>query len=252
MIKKIEDRYFKECNVVMLPTKDFTKIIKVLSTGEVRLYQNDDHEYSSFKCVIKSNLQHQHLYITSDDEIKEGDWFYDSEKGKIHQCNHVFTNAVSAVSNNVTRYTHYVDTRILFKIIATTDKSLNITKQTSYRLGKSAALDVEYLPQPSQSFIKAFVKAGSIKEVLVEYEKGGCTHNSCYTPECKDLCYTIRTGSHNTITIKEAKEKMYSREEVKELCMLAHNNGWKANTAFTTKKGQSPKYTISHWIKENL
>ena len=60
----------KEAKVHMLPTEDKTAIrynssLKIISK-DISDYGVDNNDYIS--C--------QHLYVTTDEEIKEGDWFF--------------------------------------------------------------------------------------------------------------------------------------------------------------------------------
>lgn len=89
-----------------------------------------------------------HLYITTDDEIKDGDWFYLQDADVIAQ------------------YTTVKPVKEAKKIIACTDDSLRIGE-----LKEGGR--IEHLPQPSQSFIEYFIeeynKANIITDVMVEY-----------------------------------------------------------------------------------
>lgn len=77
-------------------------------------------------------LDNQHLYIVSDEGIKEEDWFF-------------FENKIEQLTKG---YFVFNEAR---KIIATTNSKLN-------------------LPRPSNDFLKAYCKAnGKIDEVYVEY-----------------------------------------------------------------------------------
>ena len=148
-----------------------------------------------------------HLYITSDDEIKDGDWciMFDS-----------IGNIFSTPQQYKPKEGHILNDG-LKKIIATTDSSL-MHLSNNGRVGYN-------LPQPSQSFIKKYCElGGNIDKVLVEYESKGCIlkNGVCadyLTDECKDegyRCYKLKTDSHNTITIKPVKDS-WTREEVIDL-----------------------------------
>lgn len=113
----------------------------------------------------KELYQPQHLYIISDEEIKEGDW-------KI-----VFDSLTSTV-RTVEIHKHSKDTECpIFlnerKIIATTDESLTINSELSAYYKNELGGGIK-LPQPSQSFIEKFFgryNAGKlITDVMVEYE----------------------------------------------------------------------------------
>ena len=85
------------------------------------------------KTIVSSakNCNDQHLYITSDDEIKEGDWYYDT--------NH---NAIGKYDSSA---------QIGKKIVATTDKSI-MHLSNNGRVGYP-------LPNIPESFIQDYIKA---------------------------------------------------------------------------------------------
>ena len=123
----------KKCKIVMLPTEDKTNIN--LYKGKLNKNKIGDFDYRTFGTMLLpgpliEKSTPQHLYITSDDEIKEGDCMYDTSE------NTTYKNIGQGVSG--------------YKIIATTDKSLG-------------------LPQPSKAFIEKYCKVGGINEVVVDY-----------------------------------------------------------------------------------
>lgn len=102
------------------------------------------------------HCSHYHLYILSDEEIKEGDWCI-----MLDSFGNVFSNP-RQYTNPETQFLN----KGLRKIIATTDSSLRIGK---LEVGGK----IEHLPQIPQSFIEKFVekynKGDIITEVMVEY-----------------------------------------------------------------------------------
>ena len=194
----------KKAKVIMLPTKDASHICKSI----IGLHFTE-------KMISKVEMfTNQHLYITTDDEIKEGDWFISSKTNKPLQ----FFHDISTFKEDR-------------KIIATTDKSLRIRMT-------GCTIETKPLPQPSQAFIKAFVKAGGIDEVLVEYE----IHNH---PDLGEVDCTLKVDSHNTITIHPIKDS-WNREEVEHLISLSN---WQINMGRNKNLAQSD---IDNWIKDNL
>ena len=131
---------FKRAQVIMLPTENKINgsIVKDIKEESKILHikQKDYCEHEDFVA--------QHLYITSDDEIKEGDLHITSDHSGF----------------GFRKY----------KIIATTDTSLK-TDNPNYDIGKLAYIT---LPQPSQQFIEKYIesynKGEIITDVLVEYE----------------------------------------------------------------------------------
>jgi len=206
--------------VVMLPTEKASNLWK---------HKKEDRlGYSNGTTIEDSLVIPQHLYITSNEEIKEGDW-----------C---ITNG----GNNrigVDKYQSTIQYTIKpLKIIATTDKSLliNITKKSSDGI-KYKHLPV-YFPAIPESFIKAFVESnGTIKEVLVEYEERwkdlGDRGDGKHIYETNHL--VLKTRPDNTIIISQAK--MYSRDEV--INLISQHSIWKIS---------NPRGDIDKWIKDNL
>ena len=95
-------------NIYILPTDKFQNI--KLSLFENKLYLGD----------IASTALPQHIYITSDEEIKEGDWYFtilDNEIFKADISTIRIMNDANKYSNTTYKNTH-------FKIILTTDQDL--------------------------------------------------------------------------------------------------------------------------------
>lgn len=170
---------FKNCKVVMLTTNKKTNLYK--DNGSM-YFDQEPSEFSDFK----------HLYFLSDDEIKDGDWFYTSKY--IRRCEKDSLGSLG--------FTSYDNAAFLFiqpnfkKIIATTDK-------LPYQ-GHFEGIDcTNYLPQPSHDFIKIFVKeynkGNIITDVLVEYENCGDKENGV-----AGIMEHISTDD-NTISIKQIK-----------------------------------------------
>ena len=222
----------KRCKVVMLPTKEKSDIF-IGKTHSVLHYKNNipDEEFKSY----------QHLYIISDDEIKEGDWCYDKRPDE----NGDLVDIVYQVKN----IEFELRTSTEKKIIATTDSSL-------WRPSHKYASDVILLPQPSQQFIEKFIeeynRGNVITDVLVEYENkfDGKEYVDELDAYGYDKIKSILKINHkdNNIIIKIAKDS-WSREEViefgnkvKEYC----KNGWKSDSLHRVF------FEWDKWIEENL
>lgn len=193
----------------------------------------------------------QHLYITSDDKIKENDWIYNELSGIDKYIeNEEFKDGIVVMYNNQ-GYEVAEDLKNVRKIISTTDTSLKITKSSLsnsalheyIKLGSVCANYKDILPQPSQQFIEKYIdsynKGEIITDVLVEYEQ-------------KKYIITLDTwGNHivpkintkdDSITIKKLKD-IWNREEIKLLIEKYQNIFGTANSASTF---------VQNWIKENL
>jgi hypothetical protein len=200
------------------------KTVKVvmLST-EKAIYAGNDifWYYTNQKVLYKDGFQ-QHLYLISDDEIKEGDWYYSPETKQVYnQSNHETSLPCR-------------------KIIATTDTSLFYDKPFRSNYGGSKAT---MLPQIPESFIQAYIKAYNegkpitevaVEVILEEYLQGTRQENH------KIL---IKTRSDNTIIIHQAK--MYTRDEVANLIRKMYYET-------TGKSTGHPDGACSRWIENNL
>lgn len=169
----------------------------------------------------------QHLYFLSDEEIKEGDWYYSSEIG---------------FSGGVSQYKGGIKLTSWKKIIATTDSSLE------YSFGKTASFE---LPHPSESFLEVFVreynKGNVIKEVMVEYGEIEYGHVDDYSQPHGFETQLKVNSKDNTITIKRVKES-WNREEIIQLFRDHHKT-------FSTKHEAFSKLLwiqSNEWIEQNL
>ena len=240
----------KKAKVVMLPTNE-----KVINTKEYQLllsaslfwtskieierytegwfFLNNSSAPNSCAITIPNVelFKHQHLYIISDDEIKEGDWCYDKRPDE----NGDLVDIVYQVKN----IEFELRTSTEKKIIATTDSSL-------WRPSHKYASDVILLPQPSQQFIQKYIeeynKGNVITDVLVEYQtklEWTYSHSGNRIQEESNPFLKIN-HKDNTITIKKVKDN-YSREEVENLIYSAMKDRCYTTVAEWKK-----------WIEENL
>lgn len=205
---------YNKCKVVMLPTKNINNSSIILGvvpnwaqlTSEVL----NDQEWQNFG-------KPQHLYILSEEEIKEGDWCLGKDSdGK---------NYLIQMNNTTSPKFHYE----IHKIIASTDLNLRI-------------------PQIHQSFISLCIeeynKENIIEEVEVEYEDKGYPHY--YTSAggigsarwIKDL--RLKINPDNTISIKPLKNS-WNREEIVNLF-----------EKFNNEKCIFPQKILNDWLKQNL
>jgi hypothetical protein len=228
-----EGKHYIQGKVVMLATKDQTYQVK-----EGGLFINDTRKHSwgkleALRCERVTQHGHSwngtgirtdicHLYITSDDGIKEGDWVY-YKNGSLEGIHQVING-------------QRPKTMILKKIIATTDE-LKL-KDISRPLGV-----YQILPSPSENFIKAYIEAYNngnvIEDILIEVEeiKGDLGIILSLTNE--DFKLKLKD---NNIIIKKVKDS-WSRDEV---CNLLNEY-----RVYTWKTG-STAIDLTKWIEENL
>lgn len=183
----------------------------------------------------ENNRSSHHLYIVTDDEIKEGDWclfFWDGNKeGELGQIG-------SKPQQYFPENGHTLN-KNLRKIIATTDPNLQ-ANVGGYML-------TQKLPQIPQSFIEEYCRKGGIDEVDVEYGK---YRDGNFINDGKTHAFTTllrpKVNSDNTINIHLVKDT-YTREEVEQLCVSAYADGFYEGT-----KKDSPCKDPVFWLRENL
>lgn len=245
----------RRAKVIMLPTTDKSNVIL-----DVSIAANKDLIYLNNikKAELKGN-QNQHLYITTDDEIKEGDWCVITNK----------TGTKFIAKNNGSNYKlstgGYVNcSGESKKIIATTDKSLSNCycskcKGSGNKVSKKPLLGnclkcggrgiiINTLPQPSKAFIEKYCKVSGIDEVMIEYEskyniRRKQNPNFIGDALSEDRIKNIlKVNSHNEITIYPIKNS-WNREEVSNLIK---------KYALEEHIISSTSDILNIWIKENL
>ena len=192
----------------------------------------------------------QHLYFTTDEEIKEGDW-YITDDLKLLQCNKVLLNLVYA-DGDYGRNPNGVR-----KIIASTDPKLDSLKECPIRGGVS---NVKYIfPKIPQDFIKAYCEQGGIDEVDVECDVMDISTLTSNTDDYPNLdIVTIKVDPiHNTvithrieekmITTHSIVEKMYSIDDMFPYIFKAMSD---CMDEFHPHDDLEP--FVTKWIKENL
>lgn len=222
----IDNKHYQECDVVMLPTKN-KALLYTKSNGNLANHN------SLATMPLDSIGSNQHLYILSNDEIKDGDWYYQYNPfgSVIGKCDDK--------SPFVAKSSRYIWENKGKKIIATTDSSVKYPERFP---------SFVTLPQIPQSFIEHFIdsynKGNVISKVLVEVE-GGCLNfeNGICTEMCDNMfCRAnLKLNQNNEISILTEQKQMFSREEVEDL-IWNYKNCVNKNEFINT----------DNWIKENL
>jgi hypothetical protein len=241
----------KKVKVVMLPTEGYPAIAQSIKAKAFNLPKEE--LYGWIDCPIRTGHTLHHLYLVSDEEIKEDDWCIDSQYNKLFKAGTTPSEKYDFIK----------------KVIATTDKSL---KKTSFRVFKD--LPSHSLPQIPESFIKAYVEAnGEIDEVMVEYEYK-CTMNpkACEWSDCrvsnkcgnyKEITYpTLKTRDDNTVIIHKVKnDKQFTLEDIIDILHKFAPSIRPSSSEKDTKgrefydkwaKQLSYDEYINKWIEENL
>ena len=194
--------------------------VHMLPTEDIENYPLYIHDKSyliegKYRVGEPSGTQ-KHLYFTTDEEIKEGDWCIDlisvqlGGQPRLVRASREFARDTPAGED-------------AFKIVASTDKSLG-------------------LPQPSQAFIEKYVELGGIDEVDFELKSS-------------DLDYffgDLKVDSHNTITIHSIKDS-WSREELTDILQVYRLDyeQYKRSCHYGPNQKEIVDWS-NKWIKENL
>lgn len=194
-IQQIGDNFYKKCRVVMLPASNTDTLIWKEHWEDGSIFYDPSY---------KDDCIPQHLYILSDEEIKEGDWCIDPEVCELFQCKQNLSHEdVYIDTNDKIRYTH-CDPHEVYKIITSTNPELN-------------------LPRPSDAFLKAYCEKGGVNGVLVEYKYETITTGSDEFNLSEEDQLMLKVASDNTITIKPIRSS-WSREEVIKLLKEAKSS----------------------------
>lgn len=194
----------KKCKAHLLPTEK--------ESGLLLDWDNKLFEWT--KRTISKNHYHKNveLYFTSDEQIKEGDWY-------------IINN--QSISKYDGHFTLGVDCK---KIIATNDSSLTI-KRDAFVMGIGKLEFESRLPQPSPEFIEAYIEAynsgNPIIAVMVEYEEGTTTLDYSFPRSAKQN-YILKVDKNNHITITKCKES-WSKSEILQ---LLKDNGYEDDAVF--------------------
>ena len=263
-----KDKPCIKAKVIMLPTErsNMCKLIDLEDNSfEIKLQPNKD----AFK-DDKSHgfhIQPFELYIITDKKIKEGDYGYDINRNIIFKCDEIIIYKHFDKENTIDKIDILDDTlkksfniKNCRKIIATTD--LLLGKPFS----KDGMLQSQRLPQPSQAFIEAYCKAGGIDKVLVEVDVLGYTKGNTWisvaggsgrveVPNTAEdrRTYSIKTDSHNTISIHPIEEKMYSKEDLIGNSINSLDTFLLNSNKYTQEEREVIMEGIFDWVeKENL
>jgi hypothetical protein len=185
-------KQLKRHQVHRLPTEDRAS----------KIWFDNDTDKFLYDPVGVMNCTPQHLYFTTDEEIKVGDKVYHSELRIVGTVENFIEE------NDYSKYWTVDGKRLagvkLRKIIATTDPKLTLRQYSKFGSCCKSQKDCHcQLPQPSQDFIKAYCEQRGIDEVDVEMEEEG---RFAYEGDTK---YTVKVDPiHNTITTHRIVKKM--------------------------------------------
>ncbi len=249
----------QDYKVVMLPTTQYAPLAIGNTLKQLELTANSEDKNQEW---LNPYYTAQHLYILSNDEIKEDDWVID-ETGKLNQV-----KSIESRENNNLRYNFTSKTfglkdetslgnpnNFYKKIVVSTDSSLKTI------IPRHNDFDSEYsLPSIPQSFISKYIEmynAGTpITEVALEVEDNG------YPVDMEGRggseigwmsIWNLKLRSDSTVIIHP--NKMYSRDEVLLLIKSAYIQGVDDNFDYNWNGWNATPTQIAtreRWIEENL
>jgi hypothetical protein len=214
----------------MLPTDKVSDIL-------VNTYINETHSTSKFVMGVTKNTldqipveavelrgyKYQHLYITTDDEIKEGDWYIHCDI-HIKLCTKTAKGNGTTIADGVTSSIKDIPDEMFYdvidckKIIATTEPKLHSTRLKDCPINpEDNMVSVRGVSKPSKEFIEEYCKVGGIDEVDVEY---GLFHDGNFKDDDETHAFKAirkpKVTSNNEIIIHSIEEKMKTREQAEQ------------------------------------
>jgi len=248
---------WKKLKLIMLPTEKIMEnrvgyYVEGLSLFESK-HPNGKKSLSIERSMNGMNIANpQYLYIISDENIKEGDWYYTPSKRSIEQC----VKKILIIKDSIN------DIKQL-KIIASTDSSLSIPLMSvkwvqldfsnnakPKDLTEPTVIESKTLPTLSKEFISLYIeeynKGNVIEEVEVEYYPADEEWND--NTGSYEIAEALKLNSNNEISIKLIKES-WNREEVVKLIERSIDRGIHLRSTLVKIH---KKDHIDKWIKENL
>lgn len=245
----------KEHNILLLAT-DNESNYKIAFCKGIAKQKNKLFFFGNNSGKHKTDIP-QNLYITSDEQIKEGDWFIHSshDVSRVFKAKSVETGEQGSIITIEGDACWYINCK---KIIATTDTSINIEL---FHQGDKLALS--QIPQEYiQYYVKKYNEGVILEKCEVEYELVEGTIFSIEDGWDKSPV-ALKLNTDNTINIvipeekelphcycdkdpfecKCSEEKMYSREEVENILKEYREYCWINGVSI---------HELNKWIKENL
>lgn len=228
-----------KAKVHMLPTEDS------MSSPFYVDKHNNIYEWGE---DLKASGTPQHLYITTDEEIKEGDWYLATIIS--HNGEEIKPLQWSVGSKPC------AEQPLGVKIIATTDDLVTGKVHIGILAGTTDGFTETYVSKIPQDFIEEYCKAGGIDKVLVEYT--ACDRCNVVDVACGKVdCRATRNGypklnQDGTLDVSLVEEKMYSREEVVSLMEDAYDTGYENCQYDNSLTCTARKKKFEDLIKENL
>ena len=196
--------------------------LQVLSTG-----QGIVHHKEMMECGVSKP---QHLYFTTDEEIKEGDWRLYYNTGKIckttkedlllikyyeEECKKIVatTNPELWYNRNELTERGRFEKSLLEKSNSPYPRAEEAIHMAWFKATNVAKIDIPFI----EAYIKAYNEGKPITEVLLEQERTAPDGMEFAAPPSMwgDF-YDLKLKSNGSVTVHPVKERMYTREEFKK------------------------------------
>lgn len=179
----------KKCQILLLPIQKANQ--ELITSDRINLIYKNNEIFNPFK------NQFFELYILSDDKFDDRDWV-------CYRNKEILKPRPDDSDRNYVR-----------KIIATTDKSLEICKNIKSEYCNNSQIIGCNIPQPSRLFVVKFIeewnKGNKITKVMVEYEEETAEFVGQFNRDAKQI--RLKVDKNNEITITKVKDN-YSIEEI--------------------------------------
>jgi ligand-binding SRPBCC domain-containing protein len=200
-----------------------------IHTGGLRIYQGQLQINNNpwIEQLRLANAETYHLYFTTDEEIKEGDWYISNQAPRL---------CVEVRKGNKYPYGHRgIDGEMVYdfhtwktKIVATTNPDLWEKKiRMNAAMTDYNTRTVVDIPKIPTSFLEAYAQAeGKITEVMLEYDEIG---EEIDEEENVTHIHRLKLRNNGTVIIHRVQQKLYTRDEVFDILVkssLPHMDDW--------------------------
>jgi len=184
----------KKTQVVMLPTNKASTRDKMILKSHI----SGKLMYEQIGITRNTTVETQHLYFLSDEDIKKGDWY---------------------VQGTLKQATKELEGHILYKVVASTDKSLKLFSAMSLNL--ETPIYNHPFPQINEAFQRVWVdeyNAGTpIEWVNLEYNiVYENSHQSDENGSHQNRHLELKLRADNTVIVRTIKQ-LFTREEMKAM-----------------------------------
>ncbi len=216
----------EKAQVHMIPT-EFATVNGILRSThqpkELRIARREMHGNKIFDAGFEHSTQEwrpQHLYFTTDEEIKEGDWVIVAKK---------HLRRVTKIQGNqylVTGESNCLFKEVCEKIIATTNPELWVAK-----------IGVDFV----KVYIETLMDKNPITEVLLEYERKFASDDSALDASYRDV---IVLNNSKFVKVRPVIDTRYTEEYL----LLALSN-YGADVALAVSNKKTIPYYVD-WFKK--